>query len=383
MKEKCCQSAIEGDDMSLSQLVEMSNSYGSKEEFVVAGGGNTSFKDGNVMYVKGSGTTLAAITPEQFVKMDLTKLSAMLEKDYSDDDKSRESEALTDMMAAKLPDEEGKRPSVEAVLHAIFPQRFVLHTHPAIVNGLTCGKNGAEACQRVFSTSAVWIPLTKPGYVLATECRNLFEEYKHLTSRPPKVVILQNHGLFIAADTLQEIDALTDEVVRKLKDQITEKPDFAEALVNINEAHEFVVQLRTLYGDGENAHAIFYTNEQALKFVKDKSSIRELLEPFTPDHIVYCKHRPLFLEDGGNCSKKFDIYKTTHGFAPKIVAIEKLGFIALGKTEKEAETAKLLFLDAMKVAVYARSFGGVNPLPDDFVQFILNWEVEHYRQKQL
>ena len=369
--------------MSLSQLVEMSNFYGSNEEFVVAGGGNTSFKEDSVMYVKGSGTTLATITREQFVKMDLTKLSAMLEKDYPDDDKSRESEALKDMMAAKLPGEEGKRPSVEAVLHAIFPQKFVLHTHPAIVNGLTCGKNGAEACQRVFSTSAVWIPLTKPGYVLAAECRNLFEEYKHLTGRPPKAAILQNHGLFTAADTIQEIDSLTNDVVCKLKDQITEMPDFTEIHVDMSRAQELVAELRALFGEGEDAYAIFCSNAQALKFTADKSSIRELLEPFTPDHIVYCKHRPLFLEDGGNCRKKFDNYKSTHGFAPRIAAIEKLGFIALGKTAKEAETARLLFLDAMKVAVYARSFGGVNPLPDDFVRFILNWEAEHYRQKTL
>ncbi|MCL2412445.1 MAG: class II aldolase/adducin family protein [Treponema sp.] len=367
--------------MSLSLLVEMSNSYGSKDEFVVAGGGNTSFKEGGVMYVKGSGTTLATITPDQFVKMDLTMLSAMLEKDYSDDDKTRESEALMDMMAAKLPGEEDKRPSVEAVLHAIFPQKFVLHTHPAIVNGLTCGKDGAEACQRVFSTSAVWIPLTKPGYVLAAECRNLFDEYKLMTGRPPKVVILQNHGLFIAAETLQEIDVLTDEVIRKLKEQIIETPDFTEVHVNLNKAYELAAELRTLYG--ENSHAVFCTNAQTMKFVEDKSSIRELLEPFTPDHIVYCKHRPLFIEKGGNCHNKFDYYKTTHGFSPKIVAIEKLGFVALGKTEKEAETARLIFLDAMKVAVYTRSFGGINPLPDDFVRFILNWEAEHYRQKTL
>ena len=367
--------------MSLSQLVEMSNSYGSKEEFVVAGGGNTSFKESEVMYVKGSGTTLASITQEQFVKMDLTKLSAMLEKDYPDDDKARESEALKDMMAAKLPGEEDKRPSVEAVLHAIFPQKFVLHTHPAIVNGLTCGKSGAEACQKIFSTSAVWIPLTKPGYVLAAECRKLFDEYKHLTGRPPKIAILQNHGLFIAADTVQEIDALTDEVVRKLKDQITEKPDFAEVHINTNKVNELAAELRTLYS--ENAHTVFCTNTQTMKFVENGSSIRALLAPFTPDHIVYCKHTPLFLENGENCRKKFDDYKMMHGFAPKIVAIEKLGFIALGKTEKEAETARLIFLDAMKVAVYTRSFGGVNPLPDDFVSFILNWEAEHYRQKSL
>jgi rhamnose utilization protein RhaD (predicted bifunctional aldolase and dehydrogenase) len=178
-----------------------------------------------------------------------------------------------------------------------------------------------------------------------------------------------------------ELDALTNEVIDKLKEQIVDTPNFTESSVDTKKANEYATELSTLYD--ENAHSIFFTNAQALQFVQSEESMQPLLKPFTPDHIVYCKHNPLILKSSTNIREQFDNYKKEHGFAPKIVAIEKLGFVALGKTKKETETAKLLFLDAMKVAIYANSFGGISPLPDDFVHFILNWEAENYRQKAL
>jgi len=366
--------------MSLSLLIQTSHRYGADEEYVLAGGGNTSYKENGVMYVKGSGTALATIAEEQFVKMDMSKLSAMLTKSYPADDDAREAEALVDMMAARLPGEENKRPSVEAILHAIFPQKFVFHTHPAIVNGLSCGKNGAEDFQSIFGETAVWVPLTKPGYILATVCRDLFNKHRAATGKPPEIVILQNHGLFIAADNADEIAVLTDKVIGKLKNQIAKTPDFSEISLDADATRETAFVLQALYS--ENGKAVFCTNKQTAEFVTDESSMRELIKPFTPDHIVYCKHTPIFLEQGENHRKKFDDYKKAYGFAPKIATVKGLGFFALGQNEKEAGTAKLLFLDAMKVAVYTRSFGGVNPLPDGYVNFILNWEAERYRQKE-
>lgn len=367
--------------MSLSYLVEMSNRYGKNEEFVLAGGGNTSYKENGVMYVKGSGTSLASVNAEQFVKMDMQKLSAMLEKEYPADDDAREAAALLDMMAARLPGEEAKRPSVEAILHAIFPQKFVLHTHPAMVNGLSCGKDGEDVCRKLFAGEAVWIPLTKPGYILAAVCRGFFKEHTNTTGSFPQMVILQNHGLFVAADTVGEIDALMETVMGKLKEKAGTPPDFSKVQFDAEAACETAPALRMLYAGDGGACAVFHTDAQTLKFVRDEQSMRDLFAPFTPDHIVYCKHTPLFVDKDADYRDEFNRYKNTHGFAPKIVAVRGLGFFALGKSKKEADVAKLLFLDAMKVAVYARAFGGVNPMPEDFVNFILNWEVENYRQK--
>ena len=135
--------------MILEQLVNFSNLYGSNEELVLAGGGNTSAKDGDVMYIKGSGTSLSTITAEGFVKMSREKIAEIFTKVYPDNDKEREALCLADVMASRLPGEESKRPSVETTLHSLFQQRFVLHLHPALVNGVTCAKDGQKWAEKL------------------------------------------------------------------------------------------------------------------------------------------------------------------------------------------------------------------------------------------
>ena len=132
----------------MQKLVEFSRRYGSDPELVLAGGGNTSMKENGVLYVKGSGCSLSTIRSVDFVAMNLDKLLAICGKQYPTEDKEREALFLADVSAAKLPGEERKRPSVEALLHALFPQRYVLHLHPALINGLTCGADGRRIADR-------------------------------------------------------------------------------------------------------------------------------------------------------------------------------------------------------------------------------------------
>jgi rhamnose utilization protein RhaD (predicted bifunctional aldolase and dehydrogenase) len=344
--------------MSVAELVKMSNRYGTDENYVLAGGGNTSFKEDGVMLVKGSGTALGNITAEGFVKMDMPKLAQMLKKAYPEADDEREAAALSDMNAARLPGEEEKRPSVEAILHALFPYRFVLHVHPPMVNGLTCGKNGEAVCRELYGEDVVWVPLTKPGYVLATVCDRLLGEAQKKTGKFPQVILLKNHGIFVAADTVAEIDSLMEGFMARLKAQIKREPDFTPV------------------------SGAFTSDVETLNFVKDESSMQPLMNPFTPDHIVYCKHRPLYIAPGDDMEAKLAAYRAENGFAPRIVAVKNTGFFPLAPNGKAAERAMLLWRDAMKVAVYAESFGGANPLPEEFASFILNWEVERYRTAQ-
>ena len=98
--------------MSLDILVHFSNVYGKDPAFVLAGGGNTSYKNADALYIKGSGTSLATITADGFVKMDRHALSAIWDKTYPADTDAREAAVLADMMAAKCLGEEAKRPSV-------------------------------------------------------------------------------------------------------------------------------------------------------------------------------------------------------------------------------------------------------------------------------
>lgn len=96
--------------MSLTKITEISNKYGANPEFVLAGGGNTSYKDAKFLYVKGSGTTLANITESGFVKMNRKKLSAMFTKQYSEDAAEREAQVLEDMMDAREKDRLSETP---------------------------------------------------------------------------------------------------------------------------------------------------------------------------------------------------------------------------------------------------------------------------------
>ena len=365
--------------MSLQILTKMSNKYGADEAYVLAGGGNTSFKQDGVMYVKSSGTQLSHIRPEQFVRMDMGKLTMMLDVKYPSEDDAREAAALADMFAARLPGEEAKRPSVEAILHALFPYKYVLHLHPPLVNGLTCGADGERICGELFGDKAVWIGLVKPGYILSAVCKQVFAERLAKTGKYPQIAIMQNHGIFAAADTVDEIDDIMADVMTKLEAQAKCKPDFAPVEVDTSKLWDIIPALRMLYcAEGKSA-AVFCTSKQVLDFVSDKARFATLVKPFMPDHIVYCKDEPLFIAFDNDIAEAFADYRARKGFAPKIVAIKDLGFVAIGASKKEADTACLLFLDAMKIAVYAESFGGILPLEDEFTSFILHWEIEQYR----
>ena len=368
--------------MDLKSLVEMSRRYGSDENYVLAGGGNTSYKDSNVLYVKSSGTQLSDITPEQFVAMDLQRLRDMAktENPQNKSDKEREAKALTDMMSARLPGEEHKRPSVEAILHAIFPYTYVLHTHPALINGMTCSKRGEKACWELFGDTAVWIGLTKPGLLLAQVCDKAFDEYTTKTGSYPRMVFLENHGVFAAADSVSEVDGIMEQAVKKISEFVSKAPGQSGIAINDGPEYSTAPELNTNQTEDGTVQARFCSNKLVMSYVLDQTSLKPVIKPFTPDHIVYCRDEPLFLENDTDVSADFKKYFGRKGYLPSIVVIRGLGFFAMGTTATAAERARVLFLDAMKIARYAESFGGANPLTEEFTQFILNWEAETYRK---
>jgi len=377
--------------MSIETLVEMSNRYGKNAEYVLAGGGNTSFKSSGVMYVKGSGTALSTITAEQFVAMDLPLLHELVKREYPAKlgSEEREEKALADMMAARLPGEEQKRPSVEVILHAIFPYKLVLHVHPALVNGMTCGIGGEESCRQLFGDKAVWIGLTQPGLGLAQLCNSVFNEYEERSGSYPQIVILKNHGIFIAADTVEHIDKLMEFVMDALKSRVTEFPDFSEIDYDVDLTCAIAPALRMLYGSADSgafsglSSVMFSTNKCVKSFVSSVEAFKPLSRAFSPDHTVYYKSEPLFIAPDADLAVAFDEFIQRKGFSPKIVAVRDLGIFALGTDRKDAERALILFLDAVKIATYAKSFGGACPLPDDFIDFIMDWEVEKYRTRAI
>jgi NAD(P)-dependent dehydrogenase (short-subunit alcohol dehydrogenase family) len=186
----------------------------------------------------------------------------------------------------------------------------------------------------------------------------------------------------VAADTVDEIETLMADVWDKLESRIVDEYNFDSITFDRTLVCSVAPALRMLYrttGSRVGATAVFCTNNQVNQFVTNISTFTSLMKPFTPDHMVYYKDEPLFVQFDADMGRAFSEYEEKKGYKPKIVAVEALGFFALGNSKKEAEQARLLFLDAIKIAVYTQSFGGVLPMTDEFIAFISNWEVESYR----
>lgn len=364
----------------LTDLIAMSRRYGADADYVLAGGGNTSLKQDGVLYVKASGTQLANITQEGFVQMDINRLLDMLGKDYPSDDAGREQAALADMQRAKLPGQEHLRPSVECLLHALFAERYVLHLHPAMVNGMTCGRDGEQACRELFGDSAVWVPLTKPGYILAKSCQERFETYTRQNGHGPRLLFMQNHGVIVPGDSVADIDALMADVMQKIGERIVVRPNLA-ALEATPETVQVAPALRMLYRQDRPGGVVYSTNQEIRRLSANRASMQPLMLPYTPDQIVYCKGALLYIEQGQDIESAFTEFVSEHGYAPKIVVRQEDGIYALGNDAREARLAMALFLDALSITVFASAFGGPLLLTREFTEFILDWEIENYRQK--
>jgi rhamnose utilization protein RhaD (predicted bifunctional aldolase and dehydrogenase) len=348
----------------LAALSAMSNKYGSNPAYVLAGGGNTSFKNETNLWVKGSGTSLATIKAEDFVVLDRAKLSEMWSATYPEEEKAREAAVLADMMAARV-EGETRRPSVETLLHNLFPQRYILHVHPTTVNGITCSVEGKAAMERLFPT-AVWVDACKPGYILALECKTMMDAYKAAHGRDVDLLFLQNHGIFFAADTAEEAGALAEKVMAAIDSVIRRYPDETEVAVD----GALAEKIGALYG----GVCVPLANQEILNY--DPAT-----ESLSPDHIVYAKAKQLAVEGEESLEEAFAAFEKANGYKPKIVFVKGKGMFACGATEKEAATAGTVMYDAVKVVCYAESFGGVQPMPEFLIDFIVNWEVESYRSK--
>lgn len=371
----------------LKELKSFSNQLGGNSEYVLAGGGNTSVKTDLLMYIKASGTSLADIIEEQFVVMNRTHLNQLWDKQYSDDDDVRESQVLQDVMDAKMPGQNSKRPSVEVLLHEIFPQRFVVHTHPTIVNALTCSKDGQKAVEQLFGEKAIWIDEIKPGFLLASAVNEKVLDYTLRFSEPPNLLFMQNHGILTAADTTDEISALHKFVFDSIKRNLKTVPDFSPVEFNKDRASIIAPALRMMLWQNNSCILTFKNNKEIVKLVQDKESFESVNSPFTPDHIVYCRHKFLFVEAQENIDDQYKViasaveqYKTEFGFLPKIIGVERLGIFACGKNRKDSLHALELFMDAVKILIYSSSFGGPKYMSNELSSFIVNWEVESYRQ---
>ena len=185
-------------EKALKELMDVSHLYGRNKAYVIAGGGNTSYKNAEMLWIKASGVYLDTIDENGFVALSREKLKVISEKSYSEDSSLREAEVKEDLNKAVISPKD-KRPSVETSLHELIDYRFIVHTHPTKVNGLMCSNRSKEVCEELFGNRALYISYTDPGYVLFKKVSAEIQNFKKKHHVIPHLIFLENHGVFVAA----------------------------------------------------------------------------------------------------------------------------------------------------------------------------------------
>lgn len=369
----------------IQQLIEISQFYGKQKDFVIAGGGNTSYKDENHIYVKASGHSLATIGEDGFVQLERKALQEIAEKTYSEDVMERENQIKNDLLKARVYPEKGQRPSVETSLHDLLGYRFVVHTHSTKVNGMMCSVNAERLTTALFGDTVVYVPYVDPGYVLYKEVETRIHAYRSRVGVEPKIILLQNHGIFVAADTTAEIRELYNQVIAKLDAAIGE----IDALVSFPVdpvAAKVVPAIRMMLSENGLKTLKVVNNSYFERFLSSESEFRKIALPFIPDGIVYCNSSFIYAEYSGDVKgllrdlfEKIKTYTTTQPKTPKIICIKGIGCILASDNAQGVATLEDVMMDTCLVSLYSEKFGGQSPMSPEQVQFIDTWEVEQYR----
>ncbi len=371
----------------IQDLIKISHHYGGNNDFVIAGGGNTSYKNDSYLWVKASGTSLAEIDIDGFIVCERSKIRDILFKDYSSIPEEREEQVKIDLLKSKSNPEQTYRPSVETILHEIVGYEFVVHTHPWMVNSILCSQKAEKTIKNIFGEDALFIEYTDPGYILSKKVENRIKEYQSKHKQDPNIIFLENHGIIVAADTINEIHSLYKEVLQKVHESLNKEPNITpvkspKTLTNILPAVRMMLTT--------NHPVVLKTKNNKLidSYLKNEKTFSKISGTFSPDHIVYCGSSPVFIEKTkdtsellNNISKAIEKHKKEKTCLPKVLFISGYGIVASGHSNKAAETTMAMAEDALKISFFSENFGGPQFLDQRAVEFIESWDAEKYRKK--
>ena len=372
----------------IKELIEVSRWYGQKKEYVIAGGGNTSFKNVDHLWIKASGINLGSIGEKGFCVLDRAKLNDIPNQQFSDDSATREEQVKNALLNARVDPGSGLRPSVETSLHNLFSYRFVVHTHNTLVNGLMCSNLAEQKSLEIFGEEVLYVPYSDPGYILFKIIAEKIAQYNTKFNRDPKVVLIQNHGIFVAADTVEEVHEIYANVKIKLQNKFEAFPVAKEIPVS-EMLIEVLPAVRMLLSEEKLKVANAFNSSWVTSFIVNKAKFEKgIARPFNPDQMVYCMSEYLFIENNSSpetiikeVKSKITDFRNRKGAVPKVIFIQNEGVIVAEDSPVSIDYLKDIVNDFCEIGVLSENFGGPHPLTAEQAAFIENWEVENYRKK--
>jgi rhamnose utilization protein RhaD (predicted bifunctional aldolase and dehydrogenase)/NAD(P)-dependent dehydrogenase (short-subunit alcohol dehydrogenase family) len=383
----------------LGLRVYTSRLLGRNADFVLYGGGNTSVKirennlfgeEEEILYVKGSGWTLETIEPAGFAPARMAHLLKLVSVD-----------SLTDVEMARqlrlsLTNPAAPDPSVEAILHALLPYKFVDHTHADAILTVTNTRDGEARIREIYGDSVVVVPYVMPGFKLAKACAELYPRH---AGQNTIGMILLNHGVFSFGATARESYDRMIMLVARAEDSLKSKaawritvPDLAAP----EPGRTPLAQLRKAVSDAAGFPVIVATHSQApfLSFAR-RPDVAVLAQqgPATPDHVIRTKRLPLLGRDVESYRAAYEAYFAEHAPrsrqtltmldpAPRLVLDPEFGLCAVGRTAEEAAVAAEVYRHTIDIILRASALGGYQALPARDVFEVEYWDLEQAKLKR-
>jgi len=363
------------DDLELR--VYTSRLLGNDDSLVLHGGGNTSVKINDILYVKGSGWDLGSIEKEGFSPVKTIKLISLLEYDrLSDSDMVKyQQDALVDKTAPN--------PSIEAILHALIPYKFVDHTHADAMVTISNSNRGEELIADIYRDYLI-VPYVMPGFLLSKMVYNMTDG---IDWESIKGIILHNHGIFTFANSAKEsyenmIEAVTlaEDYLKKSKKVKTHDLEKIKEIISKAKGYDIVMRINQ--------------SQIAKQFATKEDMALSQRGVLTPEHIIRTKRVPIIFQDDyekelEDYIQEYKAYFERNSYdeimlnpAPNWAVLQDFGTVSFGKDEKEAKVIEDINNHTMKAMIDAKRLGGYKSISQKDSFYMEYWELEQMKLKK-
>ncbi len=384
----------------LALRVYTSRLLGQDTTLVLHGGGNTSVKvtetnlvgdEEEILYVKGSGWDLETIEEAGFAPVRMAHLLKLAQLERLTDPQMV-NELKTNMTLASAPS-----PSVETILHAALPYKYVDHTHADAVVTITNSQNGLARIQEIYGEDMVIIPYVMPGFDLARLCA---EHFAANATEKTIGMVLMNHGIFSFGETAKESYDRMIELVGRAEDYLKANEAWAlpapKAAATDKSLREEISKLRHEISAAAGFPLLLSCDmtSACLAFAqRDDVATLSQQGPATPDHVIRTKRLPLLGRDIEGYVAAYRSYfeenaaqakdeKTMLDPAPRMVLDPELGLCSIGRRAKDTAIINDIYHHTQEIIQRATLLGGYQALPASDIFDVEYWDLEQAKLRK-
>ncbi len=374
----------------LKKRVETSRLLGGDENLVLHGGGNTSVKIDGILWVKGSGWDLATIEERGFAPVRMDALLEIAKMDSISDSE------LVRLQKEGMTDKNAPAPSIEAVVHAIIPYKFVDHTHADAVVTISNTPNGKELIKKIYGDRVVVVDYVMPGFILSKAIAKAVDgrEWGDIDG-----IVLLNHGVFSFDDDGDVSYQKMLSLVKKASDYLKQNAEIEVTSKKSGISEQCKMVLKSEISALRGCEVFIKTVDTLSAEILSKLNNLEAVlcgGPLTPEHVIRTKPRGVIIKEGAEAqgvkdyadwySSYFKEYndgtKIILDMAPRWGVVKNKGVFVAAKDDKEAKVLLDIISHTVDAMLRGEKLGGWQSLSLKDIFAIEYWELEQAKLKK-